>query len=439
MDVVGIDPAPVAELGPDPVAAVGGRAADVGQDHPVAARDEEGDLQAAGRAPRLPAVRHGCRRPSAGRRRPAPGGEAIQSRSARPRPGRGRAASPAGGRAACQRRANRGAGDAADRRRRSSARAPARRACRRPRPAGHRRATASGRRRPHRPASGRGSAAAPAGRRVERELPGQAAPAIGHQGDEAIRRRPRTGRGGRSPASRGGRCRPRTRPAGRAPGRARRGRPCRRPPGRSRCPGSGRRAGPASITPMAASQRPSGENAGWLAWPPRRRISTGSPARRGRPRQIVSLGPASAWSARSAAKTSDRPSGSQLGWRTPQSPGVRRRGRASRPNRDDEQVLPAIDVALLVPAPVGPVIRRPSGARSGSAAGPACGRASGIRKRGGSGLGRECESIAAPVTRRARLDAVNGRGQGPRAAAGSPVRARAGPGPRGSRTAPVPS
>ncbi len=46
---------------------------------------------------------------------------------------------------------------------------------------------------------------------------------------------------------------------------------------------------PASITPTTASQRPSGETAGWLAGPPRARISTGG-ASSSPTRQIVGLG-----------------------------------------------------------------------------------------------------------------------------------------------------
>ena len=52
MDVRGIHAAPVAELWPDPVPAVRGRTADVRQDHPVAARDEQGDFDVRCRGPR---------------------------------------------------------------------------------------------------------------------------------------------------------------------------------------------------------------------------------------------------------------------------------------------------------------------------------------------------------------------------------------------------
>ena len=50
-DVGGIDAAPVAELRPDPVPAVRGRAADVRQDDAVARGDEEDDLDVRGRCP----------------------------------------------------------------------------------------------------------------------------------------------------------------------------------------------------------------------------------------------------------------------------------------------------------------------------------------------------------------------------------------------------
>ena len=87
VDVVGVDAAPVAELRADPVAPVRRRAADVGQDDAVAARDEERDLDVRRGRPRAerPAVDVDDRRERARRRHPA--ARRSRRRSAPPAPG----------------------------------------------------------------------------------------------------------------------------------------------------------------------------------------------------------------------------------------------------------------------------------------------------------------------------------------------------------------
>ena len=387
--------APVPEVRPDPVAAVARRAADVRQDDAVAGAAEQDDLDRRRRRPgaERPAVDVDDRRE---RLRPAASaGEAIHVSIGPPGPGAW---------TSCMRgHANRSRQRDPSRVRIVGSPAPSARRGRRRRlhrdghelhrpiveaaddadpPVPRDARVRGGGEAVGRHVEGRqraGIARRPARRGIHGESPRNRAAAIGDDRRRSSRRRPRPASSASRRPSRACRCRTTSRAVDPASARAATRAPSRRP-GRRRAPGSCRRPRPGRRrrTPRASARR-----ATTPAWSPVRRPAGPPSARRCAPSaststvQIDSMGRTSASGRGSATNATDLPSGDQASFETPQSPARDLARLRAAPRVDHVQVRPAIDEALLVPAPVdardppreGSVVTDRLRCRRGSAAG----------------------------------------------------------------------